>query len=771
MENPPSIENIDLIQNLSKQDLLKLFQSVLSKKDDDDNNNNNNPNPNNNKIISSSPEKSPSKPQVKEQINHTFQLPIDNIITKLNQIQNSVSLLGNHDKKLNLFYNSLISLSDNFINDLNLEKDKLNNEFIKSLETITKIFSITSKFKPIESINDSVLNPKIKNIIDNYLSNSFKNLDYYCSENLSMYDLNSLIEEDLIRLIPILSQQLLTFNKQLKKFYSLYDLIDDYNPNIIDESFLIKLPTKSDIKLFNEINQATDIKLILQTNFNQINPNLINQLNTQILNLNQFIIIKCNEIKNLIIKITNLNHELFIESDENYLKLSEYLNNYLIKIEQLWSILRPNSNEIQSFLKINKNLYLNSFKNFDNLLNELEIEKLNHIKEFIYDSREKIIEFWNLLMYDDESKKNFKDFYINDESKFNEKLLDSHTIQVDKLRNEVENLKPLLNLISNLNELIELKKDLDESSKNPSRLLKRNSFNILKQEEKSRNKLSKQFPLIINQLRSKIKEFEIINKRDFKLNGERYLDKLIEIEDFFIHSRRNNRSSSSSSSYNKLTSSSSIKRTKSNINKKNIKNVQTPLHSIIKKRNPDQMTNPFLSRDPTPLRNKNSSPTIPLTTLSIISSSSTSSPNKASILSTEPIILRGRSPVKNKLNLNASTLISNVKPIISPNFKKIPFRSPMTKINRNNQNNIPINIQTTKKLNSIPVEELSDSFLDYSDNDENINPNNNSKNNNIESQFKVNKENNQNPVTLSTIKNSLGDQTNHFNLSLDSETF
>lgn len=241
-----STDSMDLITELSREDLLKIIKTALTSKNGDPANfseDNINKNKESNEQDSSLGgthrlSKLMSLPETEENIprsNHStpnkgtftanelhepfiFELPIDNIIKKLNEIQNLVLLLGNKDKKLKNWYTSLISISDNFILDLTSDKEKINNDFVKSLETITKIFSITSRFSPIETINESVLTPTIRNLIMDFNSNTFSSLENYCSDNLSMYTLNKDVEENLIRLIPILSQQLLTFSKQLKNF-------------------------------------------------------------------------------------------------------------------------------------------------------------------------------------------------------------------------------------------------------------------------------------------------------------------------------------------------------------------------------------------------------------------------------------------------------------------------------------------------------------------------------------------------------------------------
>lgn len=738
-----------------------------------------------------------------------FNLPVDNIIQKINDIQNLVSLLGNKNKKLEIWYNSLISIFDNFINDLNNDRKKMSLEFVKSLETITKIFSITSKFSPIETINESVLTPSIRNLIMDFNSNSFTNLENYCNDSLSMYTLNKDVEENLTRLIPILSQQLLTFNKQLKKFYSIYELVDDYDQ--VDQNFLNQIPTKQDITLFGEINEATNIKQILQTNFSEINPSLISQLDNEIETLNQFILERLKSLKELIMNVVTINNELFTINDDEFMKVPSFINNneliiskigvksnvfneyeqqllelqkeknkrqqckkeYLQNVEQLWSILRPQSDEIQNFLKINNNLFKSSLENFENLLDELNQEKLTNIKKFIQISREKISGFWEILMYDDESRFKFKEFFINDTHLFDEELLNIHSNELEKLRKETENLKPLLNLISQLNVLIEEKKQLDESSKDPSRLLKRNSFKILKQEEKTRDKLAKRFPLVISEIKQKIKNFEAETGRLFKLNGESYINTLEEIENLCTHSRKPVRSSvNSPASTSRNRNNSSRNTSRSSSMKRSNKVIKprpmaTPSNSVIRKRDLSELTNPFLSKNSSPLKRQKTSYATP-------SSVSTNNPVSKSpgSLSNKPIILRGGSPVR-RLNFKGSTKLSINKsipiPILSAVNKQsnsipqkpsnnLKIRSPMGMIKGPTINSrIPIFSENKLNQNSVPVEELSDLTVDYSDNDT------------------IDKEN-QNPVTQkskeylnSNIKNT--SLSHAFNLSFDSETF
>lgn len=788
-----------------------------------------------------------------------FIIPVNKITEQLETIQRIGCILGNSSVKMKSWFSQLDASLHKYVSELQEEKERVNNDFIKSLETITKIFSITSKFSPIESINEAVLTPTIRNLILDYNAGKFKTLDNYATESLSMFELNKDVEENLVRLIPILSQQLLSFNKQLKTFYSLFEIIDDNE--VIEQSFLVDIPTKSDMSLFDEINEATDIKTILQTNFSKINPTLVNSLDVKIRLLKEYIGLKVQELKDLMEKVINLNHQLFRENDPSYLKLPLYindqeqmlleigiksstfneyhallrelkklktnreqmLNSYLIKVEQLWSILRPNSNEIQEFLKVNKNLYPESLHNFKTLLAELEIEKIQNIRRFINSSRDKIKSFWNILMYDEDSRLVFGDFYVEDESAFDEALLDSHTRELERLRKETEDLKPLLSMISQLDDLVEDKLQLEEASKDSSRLLKRNSFKILKEEEMTRKRLAKNFPLLINDLKSKIEQFESENKRAFKLNGVPYLCRIEEIEEKFVSKKRNYRSNFNSPTL------SSTKRN-SRMNKPQImgnrtrqmtpKIIATPSRSIIRKRDPSDMTNPFLSNSATPLNRQATSPSFTPTVAKpahILSSS----PQQ---LSTEPIILRGTSPVKS-LNLNASTKI-NMLPLpstTSPNLSRKnspssiyvqkrarltpnsarPTRSPMSVMSNhfNNRDNIRskypkssiptpkasisnlmINERNLNHLHSVPVEELSDSMIDYSDTEE------------MRDELKSDKENKV-PIllsalsSLSTISKQPADtprsSTNkemrpqprlntahtNFNLSLDSETF
>lgn len=827
----------DILSTLSKEQLMGLIsQLVATSQQSPSNTNNNNDNDvkDDAQVVANQNDNPTNLKNELHTLNNTevepevFELPIDEIVNKINQISDLASLLGNKEVKLRKWYHSLQMTFDNFISDLDLEKERIKNDIIKSLETITRIFSITSTFTLVESLDESVLTTAVRKLIMDYKSESLDNLERYCNENLSLLSLSKDIDENLLKLIPVLSQKLLTFSKKLKHFYSLYDLVDDYK--FQDSHFLENLPSRDDINLFNQINRATDIKTILQTNFNKINPMIIEQLDLETLKIKEFIATKLQTLRSLMKKVVALNHELYTSKESNYISLPATINDdekillniglktsvfreyeeklhsyqqlresrqetlsvYLEKVKHLWSILRPESDEIQDFLRENKNLYTESLMNFENLLIQLEEEKTANIKQFIYNARSKIEGYWNILMYDGDARSKFEEFYVDDETLFDEALLDSHLTELDRLRRECEAIQPLLSLISALNGLIEEKKKLVESSKDVSRLKKRNAFKILRMEELTTNKLNKEFPIVINEIKSKIKEFEGQNGRTFQLNGAPYIEELESIESKYLPRRRSN-----ISHFNSPTVAPTKKGT---MNSKGVtrqkRDLITPSRSVIRRRDVNQMTNPFLSRNTSPMKSQaNTATPLPSTNTRFTPQS----------LSKDCVASRGRSPLR-KLDLSASIKMNTLEtakqspcmPVLSSSVSKtisnssakrsvlssnlrmsspndnrtsVRTRSPMktvtNRFNRDNciNNEIKLKIPNRDTPSEPPVEELSDSILEYSDEEQNVKLD-------VSTQ---NKENSKPSLTTIFADNNPLSNNNHmlsqFNLSLDSETF
>lgn len=506
---------------------------------------------------------------------NSFKFFLNQLNVNLNNYEN---YLINNEKILNDDFKKSLNAFNKIFNILNkfqLINDNNNNSITKNFNFENFLNSNSNKFKNIiKDFDDS----NLKDL--NYYINTDPNF-----KNYTLLDLNNELNLNLIKIRPIFIDIIIEFSKKILKFYDFLQKLNDYysNDNNNDGNFLDNLPSIEDSKFYSNLNDTKDelkqieiIKLILNSSkFIEINPILINKLNIEINNLRielnkridnfNTIINNINDLKILlfddenddIMDFDNEFDEIKLNNDELNLIANQSIDNYSLdnlnnfkkiesklaqikekrqlmldyyveECENYFKILsQKDLNNIEfnliDFLKFNKNLKLKSFINFKNLLINLKFEKLKHLKEFIFQFRERIKNYWNILMYDENYCLNdFKEFYINDESKYDEDLLNLHSNYILKLRNEIDEIKPLLKLISNLNELKSDKKSLDLSIKDPSRLLKRNSFKILKNEEKLRNKLNKLLRLTINELRLKIKEFEFKYNRFFIINNENY---------------------------------------------------------------------------------------------------------------------------------------------------------------------------------------------------------------------------------------------------------
>ncbi|ODV93797.1 hypothetical protein PACTADRAFT_51545 [Pachysolen tannophilus NRRL Y-2460] len=225
---------------------------------------------------------------------------------------------------------------------------------------------------------------------------------------------------------------------------------------------------------------------------------------------------------------------LYNKLDNERKSRQDKLNLLLNNCQSLWYKLDQDKDEyINKFLAQNNNLRNSSIINFEKELKRLNNLKIVYISKFIEESRIKIEQNWNLLNYSiEERHKEFPLFFNNDESDYNEEMFDLHNDYIEKLNIQVEELKPILSLIDQFNSLLQEKYALEENCKDSSRLLQRNSFRILKEEEKTRSRLARLLPLTINDLKLELQNYELKNKKPFCHTGDSiYYDQLITLEE------------------------------------------------------------------------------------------------------------------------------------------------------------------------------------------------------------------------------------------------
>lgn len=605
------------------------------------------------------------------------------------------------------------------LKDLEKQEKEAKKYFMNCMKTLDEMFQVllncrNSNKGTYEDFIHLISLP-IQPLMRSFISNKFENNNQFYNETHPLSEFNHLIETDVMTVQKLVKDVISEICTKIQKFYLVLESIDEY-PEI---SFMSLLPTKDELDRFLSAEKASEIDDQMSKKLSKIGPEILDKLDAEMQKIEIVKSQRLEQIRQLQRQLWGLQDELSIEDGK--INLDEYsedeqiiskvglkmntitkyqseveklqkvrdarqkeLDGYMNKLSSLWDILRPGDQSIVPFLKQNKNLKESSMLNLESLIKKLEQEKKNNIAKFIKGCRDRIRGYWELLMYDDDEKKKFTQFFVTDTSMFTEELLDMHTKEVERLRVEAESIKPLLKSIADLDQLLEDKKELDEASRDPSRLLRRDSFRILRREEKMRSKLTKQLPSTIERIKQKLHEFETEGHRQFKINGEPYIKKLADIERATFHRHRKfNRSpfkqrrqqSSHSSSSRRESIPGTRRNRRLTLDRTAVRSCNaTPSTSVSRSRSASSMSN-FVSREASPtvgsrvlsssgarLSRTRSLGTVGSEPLRALHFNSLN--DGRSTVSNTPIVIKGGSPIR-QLDYSTAKTLSTKKSILS----------------------------------------------------------------------------------------------------------
>lgn len=208
----------------------------------------------------------------------------------------------------------------------------------------------------------------------------------------------------------------------------------------------------------------------------------------------------------------------------------------LAKCRTLWVKLKVPEDYIEPFLSQNSGLSLSVLRNLTHELEKMENMKKKLIKTLISESLQKIKELWFSLKYDDHEQAQFLCKFDSMKSSStnlqdDEQLLELCECEVKELEKKMAIYKPVLVLIEEFKRLQADKLSLEESSKDSSRLLLRNSHKILLQEEKTRKKITRHFPRVIQELKEGLLKIEDIFGKPLNTDGENFMDQVTRQEE------------------------------------------------------------------------------------------------------------------------------------------------------------------------------------------------------------------------------------------------
>ncbi|CEP60719.1 Ase1p LALA0_S01e17392g [Lachancea lanzarotensis] len=209
------------------------------------------------------------------------------------------------------------------------------------------------------------------------------------------------------------------------------------------------------------------------------------------------------------------------------------------KCRHLWEKLKISKAYTSKFESCNADLSKTSVKNYIQEYNRLQDMKKKLIKNLIQDSWTKIQELWSAMHFAPQDTAAFQDMFssmieasttLDDD----EKVLETCEVEIVALENKLAAYKPLLKLIDEFRSLQNDKLNLEKSSRDSSRLLLRNSHRILLEEEKTRKRITRHFPNVIQELVQKLENFEEDSGRPFMVEGSRFLEVVLQQEEEII---------------------------------------------------------------------------------------------------------------------------------------------------------------------------------------------------------------------------------------------
>lgn len=341
--------------------------------------------------------------------------------------------------------------------------------------------------------------------------------------------------------------------EQILKSVSLNDL-DEFSQILKkNKKFLLSNEQFNDIgqKRLEQINKITKTyKQEYNLRYNNA-KRLVDQCNSVLKELHLNVEQDCDEQFNALLQNYNIiQTKQFVKvSDDILNQLNEHYTEYnfikeerlkikkdlLDNCQKLWTMLKIPQAEINTFIRANDNLSLKSLDNLKKKLQELNEMKKKLIKILIDSAWKRIHEQWQILQTDDEDKnvfiEKFNQLKISSATlKDDEKLLEICEGEIKELDTKLSIYAPVLKLIQEFKSLQQDKLFLEQSSKDSSRLLSRNSHKILLKEEKARKRITRHFPRVIYNLKNKLEDAKDMFKKPFTINGENIYDIISEQE-------------------------------------------------------------------------------------------------------------------------------------------------------------------------------------------------------------------------------------------------
>jgi len=226
--------------------------------------------------------------------------------------------------------------------------------------------------------------------------------------------------------------------------------------------------------------------------------------------------ISANALEDLTDRITTLNAEKR--------RRTVCLEEMGAKIMTLWEKLRIPEQEQMDFSESIQGLGPETIAKGEAELERLLILKSEMLGKLILEARETIVGLWDEMNATEQYKGSFGAFRVTDDSQFNEELLEIHEGYVDYLREQLDEMKPILRIIERREVILRERKEYQELQKDSERLQQRGAAltQQLMREEKMARRIKRDLPKLTTLLEEKLQEWIEKHEQPFQLHGTDY---------------------------------------------------------------------------------------------------------------------------------------------------------------------------------------------------------------------------------------------------------
>ncbi|KAI9491376.1 microtubule associated protein-domain-containing protein [Zychaea mexicana] len=199
-------------------------------------------------------------------------------------------------------------------------------------------------------------------------------------------------------------------------------------------------------------------------------------------------------------------------------------------LSHLWERLKIPAHDRESFLAGSNGLKKEDIEKYEVELDRLTKLKAERIQEFIFDARQDLNRLWDQLYFSVEERQEFDQAF---KPEYNDAILGLHENEIARLRQLIQDRKPILEKVESHMKLLEEIKDFEEITNDPSRLFSkgRRDPGRLLREEKFRKRIARELPKSKDELVRALVEHEVLTGNPFYVYGKPYIKQIMSSDD------------------------------------------------------------------------------------------------------------------------------------------------------------------------------------------------------------------------------------------------